>query len=415
MNATVRRSLVLTSLLGLAGPAVGQAGEHGPGTVGSSVLQQLDHAVGEGHWWLRLRYRLENVDQDGFTRDAWASTLRTVLGYQSAPWHGVSAVLEFEDVSVVGNELYNSTVNGKGSYPIVADPDGSEVNQAHLEYVLTEEVTAKLGRQVILLDNTRFVGDVAWRQNQQTYDAVSVLWRPLEALKLFYAFVDNVNRVFGEDSPQGDHRMGSHLVNAGYELEGLGLLSGYAYLLDYDAVETLSSNTYGLRFVGDHELGRAELLYAAEYATQSDASGNPNDVDQDYRLLELGVRANGFTLKAGQEVLGGSGDPGDAFQTPLATLHAFNGWADQFLTTPDAGLQDLYLALGKRVEDLQFQLVWHDFQADAGSTDYGTELDASLTWAVGKKVVVGLTLADYQADTFAVDTTKAWLWLAYAP
>ena len=34
--------------------------------------------------------------------------------------------------------------------------------------------------------------------------------------------------------------------------------------------------------------------------------------------------------------------PDGQLQTPLATLHAFNGWADMFLTTPANGLQDLY-------------------------------------------------------------------------
>lgn len=411
-NAIVRRALALMSAALLVAPV---AAQDEPAPQPSSTLERLDQAVLGGKWWLRLRYRLENVEQDGFARDAWASTLRTVLGYESAPWHGASLVLEFEDVSVLGNELYDSTVNGETSYPVVADPEGSEVNQAHLKYVPAEEATVKLGRQVLTLDNHRFVGDVGWRQNQQTFDAATVSWAAVEHLQLFYGFVDNANRVFGEDSPQGDHRMASHLVNVGYEVEKIGRLSGYAYLLDYDSVDALSSNTVGLRLAGKHGLGQAELLYTAEYARQTDAADNPNDVDQDYLLGELGAKVRGFTLEAGAEVLGGSGDPGDAFQTPLATLHAFNGWADKFLTTPDAGLEDYYLALSKKLGEFDAQVVWHDFQADSGGADYGTELDVSLAWRPCKKVVVGLKLADYQADDFATDTTKAWLWLAYAP
>lgn len=416
MKPCLRISLALASILLLATRNVGQetlAVE--PAAEPPSALEQLDQAVLGGKWWLKLRYRLENVDQDGFSDEAWASTLRTVLGYESAPWHGASVVLEFEDVSVVGNEQYDSTVNGETDFPVVADPEGSEVNQAHLKLVPAEEATLKLGRQAITLDNHRFVGDVGWRQNQQTFDAASALWKPLEHLELYYAFVDNVNRVYGDDSPQGDHRMASSLVNAGYDLAGFGRLTGYAYLLDYDAVETLSTNTLGGRFAGKHALGRSELLYAAEYATQMDTAGNPNDVDQDYVLGELGARWSGFTLRAGQETLGGSGDPGDALQTPLATLHSFNGWADKFLTTPDTGLEDLYLGLAQRLGDFEFQAVWHEFQSDADGLDYGTELDASLTWATGKKVLVGLKLAAYEAEDFATDTTKAWLWLAYAP
>jgi len=415
MRVSYRRALVLVLLL-FVSRAEAQATEPvPPEPQSSSILEQLDRAASGGTWWLRLRYRVEGVDQDGFTREAWASTLRTVLGYESAPWHGASVVLEFEDVSVVGSERYNSTVNGKTEYPIVADPEGSEVNQVHLKYAPAEETLVKLGRQVLKLDNTRFVGDVAWRQNQQTFDAATVLWRPMGPLQVFYGFIGNVNRVFGGDSPQGDQRMASHLVNASWDFEGVGLLSGYGYLLDYDSVDTLSTNTVGARFTGAQALGPAELQYTAEAARQTDASGNPNDVDQGYLLGKLGAGVKGVTVEVGNELLGGSGDPGDAFQTPLATLHAFNGWADQFLTTPDTGLEDRWLGLGAKHGAFDFRVVWHTFQADSGGADYGTELDSSIGWAVGEKVTVGLKLADYRADDFAADTTKVWFWLTYAP
>lgn len=174
MNASARRSLVLTASLLLAPPlsqAVAQqaAAQEEPAPA-HSALEQLDRAVLGGTWWLGLRYRLESVDQDGFAREAWASTLRTVLGYESAAWHGASVVLE-----------------------------------------------------------------------------------------------------------------------------------------------------------------------------------------------------------------------------------------------------DSFLTLAKKLGDLELQLAWHDFRADTGGADYGTELDASLTWRACKQLVLGLKLADYQADDFATDTTKAWLWLAYAP
>lgn len=380
-----------------------------------SVAQQLGKSVLGGKWWLRLRYRIENVDQDGPLREAWASTLRTVLGYESSPWHGFSAVLEFENVAVLGNEQYNSTVNGLTSYAVVADPEGTEVNQVHLKYVATDELTFKLGRQVITLDNHRFVGDVGWRQNQQTFDAGSAQWNPAEQLKVYYGLVGNVNRVFGDDSPQGDHRMASHLLNAAYDFPGVGKLTGYAYLLDYDSVDTLSTNTFGARFMGSHAFSSADLLYTAEFATQVDAGDNPNNVDQDYLLGELGTKVRGFTLKVGQEVLGGSGTAGDAFQTPLATLHAFNGWADKFLTTPDTGIEDVYVSLSTKLAACDVQVAWHDFHADSGSLHYGTEWDASLTWVASKSVTCGLKYADYNAEDFATDTTKAWFWVSYSP
>jgi hypothetical protein len=375
----------------------------------------LQQAVLDGRWWLRLRYRVEYVDQEPFEREAWASTLRTVLGYETAAWHGMSALVEFENVTAIGNELYDSGINGMSQYPKVIDPEGSEVNQVHFKYAPCEALNVKLGRQVLIYDNHRFVGDVGWRQNQQTFDAATLTWQQIEQLDVSYAFVDNVNRVFGDDSPDGDHRMASHLVNAGYDFSGVGRLVAYAYLLDYDTVDANSTDTYGARFAGSPDLGAVDLLYSAEYAAQVDAGDNPNDVDQDYVLGELGVRVSGWTLKTGYEVLGGSGDTGDAFQTPLATLHSFNGWADKFLVTPNEGLKDAYLSAGGKAGDFDFQIAWHDFRSDADSLHYGTELDAIAAWNVAKAFTVGLKLARYDAEDLATDTTKAWLWVGYAP
>jgi hypothetical protein len=401
----------LVASLALAGSFSAQEPAQEPATLAG----ELHGAVTGGRWWLRLRPRVEFVDQDGFDHDAWASTLRTVLGYETARWHGASVLLEFEDVSAIGNELYNSTTNGETSYPTVADPEGSELNQVHLAWSPEEALTFKLGRQVVTLDNHRFIGDVGWRQNQQTYDAVSLLWAPTAALDVFYAFVDNVNRVFGDDSPAGDHRMASHLVNAGYDVEGWGRAVAYAYLLDYDSVDTSSTSTFGARFAGTHALDSLELLYGAEFASQVEAGDNPNDVDQEYLLAELGGKVGAWTVKLGHEVLGGSGDTGDAFQTPLATLHSFNGWTDKFLVTPDDGLIDSYLTVGAKHDAMAYLLAWHDFSADAGSDTYGSELGASVTWTASKSLTLGLKAAAYDADDFATDTTKAWLWASYAP
>ena len=40
------------------------------------------------------------------------------------------------------------------------------------------------------------------------------------------------------------------------------------------------------------------------------------------------------------------GAPFTSFQTLLATLHKFQGWADKFLTTPPNGIRDLYGSAG---------------------------------------------------------------------
>ncbi|MBP6626116.1 MAG: hypothetical protein KA187_01735, partial [Arenimonas sp.] len=107
-------------------------------------------------------------------------------------------------------------------------------------------------------------------------------------------------------------------------------------------------------------------------------------------------------------------DGRSAFQTPLATLHAFNGWADKFLVTPVNGLEDRYaLATGKfgsgRLQDkLAWTVAWHDYRADRGGAAYGSEWNASLGFPLPGGLVGLVKLADYRSDGFARDTLKAW-------
>ncbi len=117
-----------------------------------------------------IRYRYEFVDQDNSLNNARASTIRTRLGYRTGEYQGFEAFLEAENVTAVGNENYNSTINGNTKRSVVADPTETEINQAYLRYKGFENTSLTYGRQRIALDNHRFIGNVGWRQNEQTFD-----------------------------------------------------------------------------------------------------------------------------------------------------------------------------------------------------------------------------------------------------
>lgn len=374
----------------------------------------LAGALTGGKAHLEFRYRLESVDQDPFRDDALASTLRTRLNYQTLDWNHLSAFVEADNVTSLGNDTYNSTVNGVTDRPIVADPEYTEVNQAYLQLKLGT-FTAVGGRQRIVLDNARFVGNVGWRQNEQTYDAVTLRTTALPKTQLQYTWLANVNRVTGpEDGAQpADYRSDSHLLNAKIDLGPAGTLSLFDYALDLQNAPALSSNTWGLHYAGSHAFTKTtRLSWVASYADQRDYADNPNGYSADYYLLEAGLGLGRFGVRAGYEVLGGDTVPNHAFQTPLATLHVFQGWADKFLTTPAAGVEDFYLAGSANFGALALNLVWHEFQAEATSVDYGSEWDASAGYKFGQRYEVLAKLADYRADRFATDTTKLWLQLS---
>ncbi|BCR23957.1 alginate export family protein [Aquipseudomonas alcaligenes] len=395
---------------------------------GAFAAEELSNLFTQGKPILDARYRFENVDQNNDLRDANAQTLRTRAGFQSGQWYGLSGLLEVDNVSRIGDDAYNSTRNGQKEYAVVADPDGTEVNQALLRYD-HKLGSAVLGRQRINLDNQRFIGSVAWRQNEQTFDGALTQLKPLDGLTLSYAYLDQVNTVFGPDNGRYDNLTNpanidghSHLINAQYVFMPQLTATAYSYLLDLDniavaptAVEgTLSSQTSGLRLNGVV----AGVSYALEYAQQKDYGDNPLELDSEYYLAELGYTLKGVQLKAGYEVLGGDNGSGNrAFQTPLATKHAFQGWADQFLTTPADGIEDAYVGVTAPLLGGTLQAWYHDFSTEQGSDEYGNEIDLSYAHPIpGVKGLVGLLkYATYDSDDKArtVDTDKVWLQLQY--
>jgi len=385
----------------------------------AAVAADLPSALASGKAHLEFRYRLEWVDQEPFGSDATASTLRSRLNYQTGELRGFSAFVEADNVTVIGDEdAYNSTVNGAVSRPVIADPEYTEVNQAYLQYK-AGSFTGLIGRQRITLDNQRFIGNVGWRQNEQTFDAVTLKSAALPKTLLQYSFIANVNRVTGpgEGAQAANFHGAAQALNGKVDLGPFGALTGFAYLLDLENAPTLSSSTLGLHWTGTHKLsGATGLNWIVSYASQRDYADNPNDYRAEYYLIEGGASFGRYGLRVGREVLGGDSLPNRAFQTPLATLHAFNGWADKFLTTPAAGLEDSYVGASATVGPVALQLAWHDFQAQAVDLDYGREWNASaaLKFGAKKSYEAMLKFADYRAERFATDTTKVWLQVSAA-
>ena len=370
----------------------------------------LGDALTGGRANLDLRYRLEIVEQEGFSEDAQASTLRLRLGYTTGAYHGFFAGADFEHIARVGGEEYNSTENGLVQFPAVADPEDTEINQAYLGYSGLSDTVFKLGRQRIALDNHRFVGNVGWRQNEQTFDAFSVRSEVNERVTFFYGHLNNANTVFGESHPtRADLNLSSDLGNVAIRIPG-GQVTAYAYLVETEDTPAASHKSLGVRYKGKHSFSDdLDLLYTAEYADQSDYKDGASTIDASYLLAEAGIRWKSLTPKLGCEVLG-SNDGVYGFATPLATLHAFNGWADLFLTTPAQGLKDRYVSVAGTVLGFQLSGIYHDFSADKGGEDFGSELDLQIRRTFRKKYSFALKYADFQADSGShPNTEKLWL------
>jgi len=348
------------------------------------AAESIAEAFQNGSTAVSFRLRFEDVDVGGVSNDA--LTLKSRLTYKTDTLNGFSALFEVDDTTVLGDEDYTG----------IADSEYTDVNQAYLAYSAAD-TTVKFGRQRILLDNQRFVGGVGFRQNEQTYDALTLTNKSLPDTTLFYGYISEVNNIFASDAKHE-----THLLNAKYTGLPFGTVTGYYYQIEPDAAAD-SIDTFGVRFTGSQPAGDAKLLYTAEYATQDQNNGSKPD----YYVLEGGVSVSGVTAKLGFEVL--ESDNGVGFNTPLATKHKFQGWADKFLGTPGTGIEDLYLTVGTKVAGVKLLAVYHDFEAETTSADLGSEFGLVVAKQFGKNYGLSLKYADYQAGDTGVDTDKLWL------
>jgi len=370
-------------------------------------------AFKNGKILLDIRYRVETVDQANLGKDAFASTVRTRVGFETAKFNNWTALMDFENITVVGDENYNNTKNGLGSRPVVADPEDTEVNRIQLTYSGIKDHTLIFGRQRIILDNARFIGNVGWRQNEQTYDGA--LWSMTKKRHtLSAAYLVNVNRIFGENHPNPlNANLRTSTFVAHYKLgkTPVGNLTFFGYFIDLDDLPNNSHQDLGVRLDGAWKLNDTlSFVHDLSYAKQDSYADGLDNIDADYYSLGWGPKWGKYTLTANYEVLGGDGTYG--FATPLATLHAYNGWADQFLGTPASGLTDAFLKFVYVRQGWKVILMAHQFESDSNSIDYGDELDLAVNRKFNKHLSAGLKFADYSAGDVAsgkVDTTKMWL------
>jgi len=372
-----------------------------------------------------LNYRWENVDQDKgvmpHPQTANANTARLRLGLLSPVYYDFQAYAEYEGNYAL-EEDYNSTVNGRTRYTTVLDPDRSELNQFWLSYKGIADTLFKVGRQRIKFDDDRFIGNVGWRQMEQTYDSILITHsnQTLFGLTVNVGYIDHVQNPAGKTED-----MNAPILNLNYRVGDWGNVIGYGYWLDYRERENFykSSQTYGLRFDGKSPqfFDTVKLIYSAEWSHQSDYGDNPNHYQVDRINLMAGATAFNLTLSGAVEQLNGLGSStGDlqrtstfkSFQTPLGTNHAFQGWADLFLITPANGIRDVFATASYKMinDSLIVTGMYHDFMDDTGGIQYGKEWDFSLLKKFGKHYSLLAKYANFNSDSAAyTDTQKIWL------
>ena len=393
------------------------------GIADAQAADVFTDAIRNGKATVQVRPRFEFVDDDGAAAadPAKAFTVRTVLGYKSAPVAGITGYVEAEDIRAIMDDYNVPVVQPDARYASVVDPEGTAVNQAWLA-----GYGFKLGKQKLVYNNARFIGDVGWRQDDQTFSALSyekaklLGWLDLQA-----SYATKVALVNGQT---GDIRLPAVSLKARTPL-GASVTLFWAGLDGREATG-LTPAAPGLVANMGADKGReyrvirvdgkrGGFIYDFSYGQQSRyADGTAANVpDADYRDIQLGYDFGPLTVKVQQEVLE------KGFQTPLATLHAFNGWADRFLVTPAAGLVDTNIKSSSKAAGLGLALALHRFESDTGSTRFGNEIDVSVSktftpnWSALVKFAhydgSGEVTAPASQVAYSKDLSKAWVQVDY--
>jgi len=400
----------------------------------------LLEAITGGKPLTNFRLRYEHVDQDGKTENANAWTLRSLIGWQTIPFHDFSVTAQLINVAVF-NDDYDSFDKalpepGKSNYPRVVDPDNTDINQLFVEYSGIPDTKVRLGRQSVKLDNVRFIGNVEFRQVMQVYDGIALENRSLPNTEIYLAHYDRIKQVTTK-LQSGN----VEIANIKYKFNPTENIVGYGYFLDLPrngqntgaaftgtGFSDNSNRTLGLRLDGGHKINNQwKILYTAEYAKQNDYRSGNTLIDAHYYRVGAGAGYGDWSVRLDRELLS-SNDGKYGFQTPLGTNHLFQGWADAFLTTPKQGIKDTFLSFGGKVFDVQLLGEYHWIDSDEGyarfgggiGDKYGKEFDLSIAYPFTKQINAKLEYASFTEDERIAaaaarkpDLEKLWLTVMY--
>ena len=351
---------------------------------GAPLLAQgsLEEAVKKSKITLDLRTRYEWVEDSASRPEKTANALtnRTLLGFKTGEFEGATAFLQFSNVSALGEERYNSTLNGRTQYASVPDPGFSQVAQAYVEWK-----GLRVGRQTLSLDNQRFIGLGAWSQGVKSFTGAvftNQTWIPRTELTLGHILRMHTATDLNKEMRLEITRAKVRLV------EGISL-TGFRYAVEDKQAPASSYAHQGLRLEGAWK----GFLFEGSAAQQRGYKDSTVTKDRSYRQTTVGYRFSpAISAKIIRETLEGG------FDTPLASLHGCYGWSDRIAKTPTNGLIDTYLQIEGKAWGLNGELDYHRFDAEARSLRYGAEFNALVSRPFGKHLIATLKVARYFAD-----------------
>ncbi len=386
---TLPAALSLT-LLAVAAPALAQ--EH-------PTLESADWKLAfDGQYKLRGQFDSgKNFLGEDIADREWLSH-RARLGIAASHKSGTKVVVRFQDVRVWGEETHPS------GQPVISNGAlGLDIHEAYAIVPLgMQGLSLQLGKQEIILDQHRIVGNLDWTMRARRFDAARLRYN-LDALDVsgFWALITERDAVDGDGhvTPGGPGNVYFGGVHGKYTIPDTAKVSVMSLARKNDSADAKVNE---LRLTeGVFAEGKvAGVSFMAEFYKQLGHLG-----DQDISAMMLGVRAAYGLPAPGTPTIGlffedlsGDGNAANAFEPNYGTNHKWYGEMDYFLTfgkdTSNRGLRDVGVTLaawpvgGLMVGLDAHMFATHDLAGDAlkaagdkqPDKDLGKEIDVRLLW-----------------------------------
>jgi len=266
----------------------------------------------------------------------------------------------------------------------------TSVHQAWAEIGLSKALALKVGRQELVYDDSRILGNVGWAQQARSHDLALLKYAGKLNVHLGLAHHENTNRKNNlYDGPDAYKDMQFLWINQKSQNLSWSLLflnNGKPVMVGTNQ-ESKYSQTFGTHL----EAPVKKLAFAGNLYLQTGEDGANKSLKAYNALLEMTFKASAETAwNVGCEILSGTdynqSEKNKSFNPIYGTNHKFNGFMDYFYVgnhLNGVGLTDVYAKFSTSKSKTAFNADLHFFtssaKVSASANNYlGTELDLSL-------------------------------------
>ncbi len=323
------------------------------------------------------------------------------------------------------------------------------IHQAWGEYMFTDKFSFKFGRQELVYDDARILGNVNWAQQARAHDLALFKYEDSFKLHIGLAYNQEAENRFGTNYTLPAYKsmqfLWYHRNISKLKFSLLFLNNGMQYNYIEEGAEkfkTVYSQTLGSRMV--LPLQGITAFTEGYYTSGKDAA----DKNLEAFMFKAGGSlklTDALRFHAGWEYLSGTGQTDDpdldgftnrSFSPFYGTNHKFNGHMDYFYVGNHAnsvGLSDLYTGLSYERNQFGANLRSHFFAAAAEVIDargetmeafLGTEIDLSVSYKLTGPLVVQAgyshmfgtsTLQRLKGGDHRETNNWAWIMLSFNP